>query len=231
MRYALISDLHSNGPALDAIQQALERERFDDDMSVLFLGDLCGYGPAACTPKCIQWLRRQAGESGLWLAGNHDEWLLNRRESVSTPAALSLICQRVLLQRPEHSDLWDWLKTGVEDQLARGAQGATLVLPPPGEAPNGLGLVCTHGSLLDRDWRSDYLMPWNPAKITADLGALDDLLGEEAAGCLACGHSHFPFFAEREGTHLKFRSIRYGEPLPISGAARGHQPGQRRQPA
>lgn len=59
MRILLVSDIHSNWPALEAV-----RESFD---ICLFLGDLVDYGlePA----PCIDWVRRHATHG---VRGNHD---------------------------------------------------------------------------------------------------------------------------------------------------------------
>ncbi len=59
MRILLVSDIHANWPALEAIQ-----ERFD---ACLFLGDLVDYG---LQPQpCIDWVRQHATYA---VRGNHD---------------------------------------------------------------------------------------------------------------------------------------------------------------
>jgi predicted phosphodiesterase len=64
MRVALISDIHGNLHALDAVIDALEGERVD---AVWCLGDLVGYGPRpnACCSKV-------AARADICLVGNHD---------------------------------------------------------------------------------------------------------------------------------------------------------------
>lgn len=64
MRYALISDIHSNLEALEVVIKEIEEEEVD---RILCLGDLVGYGPDP--NACIQ---RIQGVSDLVLAGNHD---------------------------------------------------------------------------------------------------------------------------------------------------------------
>ncbi|UCE72492.1 MAG: metallophosphoesterase family protein [Nitrospiraceae bacterium] len=62
--YAIISDVHANLEALNAVLQAGEKENVDE---LLFLGDCVGYGP---DPNlCIEMLYTSAG---ILLAGNHD---------------------------------------------------------------------------------------------------------------------------------------------------------------
>ena len=64
MRYAVLSDVHSNLEALTAVLDALAAERID---RTLCLGDVVGYGadPAAC-------LARLAACDALIVGGNHD---------------------------------------------------------------------------------------------------------------------------------------------------------------
>lgn len=66
MRYALISDIHGNLEALQAVLEALSKEKIDD---YLCIGDIVGYGadPAACI-KIVRSLKPK-----ILIAGNH-EW-------------------------------------------------------------------------------------------------------------------------------------------------------------
>ncbi|HEY7017081.1 MAG TPA: metallophosphoesterase family protein [Gaiellaceae bacterium] len=63
-RVAVISDVHANWHALEAVLEAIEREQPDE---LWCLGDLVGYGPRP-NPCCAAVERRAA----LCLAGNHD---------------------------------------------------------------------------------------------------------------------------------------------------------------
>ena len=64
MRYGLISDIHGNLEALQAVYLEIDRLDVDD---VLCLGDVIGYGPDP--EKCIELVRERAS---VILAGNHD---------------------------------------------------------------------------------------------------------------------------------------------------------------
>ncbi|RDI95677.1 metallophosphoesterase [Meiothermus sp. QL-1] len=66
MRYLVVSDLHGNWPALEAVL----REARDYD-AVLFLGDAVGYYPDA--NRVLDWLRSVNARG---VMGNHDLWLL-----------------------------------------------------------------------------------------------------------------------------------------------------------
>ncbi len=67
MRYLIVSDLHGNWPALEAILK--EARGYDE---VLFLGDAVGYYPDG--EKIVEWLRSVNAKG---VMGNHDVWLLD----------------------------------------------------------------------------------------------------------------------------------------------------------
>jgi len=64
MRIAVISDIHGNAHALEAVLAAIDAERPD---AVWCLGDLVGYGPQP--NRCT---RLAAAHADICLAGNHD---------------------------------------------------------------------------------------------------------------------------------------------------------------
>jgi putative phosphoesterase len=64
MRIAVVSDIHSNEDALDAVIREIDRQRVD---RVLHLGDLVGYN--AEPEKCIRWAREHTAAG---VVGNHD---------------------------------------------------------------------------------------------------------------------------------------------------------------
>lgn len=68
MRYAIISDIHGNLPALEEVLHALADERIDE---YLCLGDVVGYG--ASPNECCQMVR---GTAAACIRGNHDEVVL-----------------------------------------------------------------------------------------------------------------------------------------------------------
>jgi len=64
MRVAVISDVHSNLHALQAVLAAIDAERAD---AIWCLGDVVGYGPRP--NECCALVQERAS---LGLAGNHD---------------------------------------------------------------------------------------------------------------------------------------------------------------
>jgi predicted phosphodiesterase len=83
VKFAVVSDIHSNGDALDAVAREIERQRAD---RVVHLGDLVGYN--ADPEKCVRWAREHAAAG---VAGNHDAVVSGRAcgEFFHAPALLA----------------------------------------------------------------------------------------------------------------------------------------------
>ena len=72
MRVAVLSDVHSNLGALEAVLAEIDAGGFDE---LWFLGDLVGYGPKP--NECAALLQERAA---ICLAGNHDLVVLGKIE-------------------------------------------------------------------------------------------------------------------------------------------------------
>ncbi len=70
MRYAIISDIHGNAEALQAVLSDIKKQSID---TVICLGDIVGYYPDP--EQCIDLVREHAS---LCLAGNHDYAAIGR---------------------------------------------------------------------------------------------------------------------------------------------------------
>ncbi len=68
-RIAIISDIHGNLPALDAVMDELARQGVSE---IMCLGDVVGYGPQP--DKCLE---RLAGRCMVAVRGNHEDALLD----------------------------------------------------------------------------------------------------------------------------------------------------------
>jgi diadenosine tetraphosphatase ApaH/serine/threonine PP2A family protein phosphatase len=123
MRVAVISDIHANLHALEAVGEAIEREAPDE---IWCLGDLVGYGPLP--NPCCEWAAEHAS---VCLAGNHDLGVLGLLDiaDFSDDAAMAAIWTRRVLSA--------WAR----DYLAE--------LPSSGER-EGVGLF--HASPRDPVW-------------------------------------------------------------------------------
>ncbi|MGD9253719.1 MAG: metallophosphoesterase family protein [Holophagae bacterium] len=66
MRYLILSDIHANWEALQAVRAHVRRKRFD---RVVFLGDAVGYG--ASPNRVLAWMRSLGSDLAM-VRGNHD---------------------------------------------------------------------------------------------------------------------------------------------------------------
>jgi predicted phosphodiesterase len=121
MRYGVISDVHGNAHALDAVLRALDPLGID---RLVCAGDLVGYGPRPS--ECVE---RIAALDPIAVAGNHDLMALGR-----LPAnELGALPSRTL----------EWTRAA----LSTGARSYLEALPLTAEADGGV--VVAHGSLDD----------------------------------------------------------------------------------
>ncbi len=99
MRYAVISDVHSNLEALEAVLEALSREGVN---RLLCAGDMVGYGadPAAC----LGLVRREIHQAVL---GNHDDAAIGQMDLnwFNQPAASAVRWTREHLGEPDREYL------------------------------------------------------------------------------------------------------------------------------
>lgn len=72
MRLAIISDIHGNLAALEAVIEEIEKQKVD---KIICLGDVVGYGPEPV--ECLQVVREKAS---VVLMGNHDYACIYRPE-------------------------------------------------------------------------------------------------------------------------------------------------------
>lgn len=108
MRVAVISDLHSNREALEAVYAHIQSQ---DVEAIYCLGDVVGYGP---DPEfCVDLVR---GHAELCLMGNHDEALFHNASDFN-PHARKAIEYTAERMRPrwwsssEKKARWSWLRS------------------------------------------------------------------------------------------------------------------------
>jgi len=79
MKLLLISDIHGNWAALTAVLKA----EADADR-ILCLGDLVGYGPEPV--PCVGWALQQQSKPTIFVQGNHDWGIAERKDPQASPA-------------------------------------------------------------------------------------------------------------------------------------------------
>lgn len=160
MRIALISDIHGNLVALEALLGALKRAAPDQ---VICLGDIAATGPQ---PHEVVSLLRELR----WpiVMGNTDDWLLNPVPDPDAEESMRII---------EEIELWSAAQLTDEDREFIRAFPATLEVPLGDQEK----LLCYHGS--PRSFH-DEILPSTPVE---QLEAW--FLGSDAI-CFAGGHTH-----------------------------------------
>ena len=174
MRYALLSDIHANLPALEAVLRDVDRQRVD---AVYHLGDLTGYAP---WPNEVVWLLRQRGIPGV--AGNYDSTVATDYKHCG--------CRADSSHEEELSHIsYDWTRQRVtaatKSYLA--ALPFRIDIRPLGGHISGPSIVLLHGNqtlntvYVTEDRSDDFL-----AKMGSGVGA--------SAGDVICfGHTHKPW--------------------------------------
>ncbi|MHC4200501.1 MAG: metallophosphoesterase family protein, partial [Planctomycetota bacterium] len=86
MKRAIISDLHANTDALEAVFEDIADRGIED---IVCLGDIVGYGPEPA--ECIRLVREKCR---VVLMGNHDYALLTVPYGFNPVAAQAIQCHR-----------------------------------------------------------------------------------------------------------------------------------------
>ena len=164
MKLAIISDLHSNREALEAVFADIRRRGITD---LVCLGDVVGYGP---DPEfCVDLVR---GHARWCLMGNHDEALFRDASDFNPHARGAIAYTRKRMQphwwsSTEKRSRWKWLK----NLPLRQTEGRFLFVHGSPRDPVREYVLSTDGFL-------------NPEKLRAIFEAFD--------GIGVAGHTHQP---------------------------------------
>jgi predicted phosphodiesterase len=184
MRYALISDIHGNLPALEAVLAALDDRRDID--AIYHLGDLVGYAP---WPDEVVALLRARAIPGV--AGNYDSTTATDYEHCG--------CKYEDARQEELSHLsYEWTRAHVSAATKAwlGSLPFRIDLRPLGGHRAGPRLILVHGNPVlntvywTEDRSADFCL-----KMASHLGA-------KAGDVVAFGHTHKPWHREIAGLHF-----------------------------
>jgi predicted phosphodiesterase len=184
MRYALISDIHANLPALEAVLADIDGRREVD--AVYHLGDLVGYAP--WPDEVVQLLRERAIPG---VAGNYD----------STTAADYRHCG-CRYEDPRQEELshisYAWTRAHVSPVTKRylASLPFRIDVRPLGGHVAGPRLVLLHGNpvLNTVYWTED-----RPDRFCQQMA---ESVGAKEADVIAFGHTHKPWHREIGGIHF-----------------------------
>jgi predicted phosphodiesterase len=184
MRYALISDVHANLPALQAVLADIGRRPGID--ALYHLGDLVGYAP---WPNETIARIREAEIAGI--AGNYDSTTATNYQHCG--------CKYEDPRQEELSHLsYDWTRrhTSSENKRFLGALPFRLDLRPHGGHSPGPTVILVHGTpaLNTVYWTED-----RPDSFCLKMATM----ANARKGDVICfGHTHRPWHREVEGIHL-----------------------------
>jgi predicted phosphodiesterase len=184
MRYALISDVHANLPALEAVLEHIDAR--DDIDATHHLGDLVGYAP---WPDETVALLRERGITGL--AGNYD--------STTATDYKHCGCRYEDPRQEELSHLsYEWTRQHCSPQTKRflAALPFRLDLRPAGGHQPGPTVILVHGTptLNTLYWTAD-----RPDSFCAKMAAT---AGARAGDVICFGHTHKPWHRTVDGVHF-----------------------------
>jgi predicted phosphodiesterase len=184
MKYALISDIHANAPALEAVLADLAVR--DDVTATYHLGDLVGYAP---WPDETVDLLRGAAIAGI--AGNYDSTVATDYRHCG--------CKYEDPRQEELSHIsYDWTRRHVTAETKRflGTLPFRLDIRLGGGHQSGATLILVHGTptLNTVYWTED-----RPDSFCLKMAGV---AGARAGDVIAFGHTHKPWHREIEGIHF-----------------------------
>jgi predicted phosphodiesterase len=205
MRYAILSDIHGNLPALDAVLSDLAGEEFDQ---ILIAGDLVSGCPYPRETISRLWELQEQPIPIHIIRGNNEGYLLALERGDCHPGFYT--------SRQWGATRWAREQLGIEGMTWIGGLPTKISLDGPGG-----GILLLHGSprrdneglVPDRDpaalelfYRAHLLDPeqTNVSLLTT--------LGQVVEGVLICGHTHIQW-QQREERKLAFNPGSVGAPI------------------
>ncbi len=184
MRYALLSDVHGNLPALEAVLGHIARQ--PEIAATYHLGDLVGYAP--WPNEVVALLRRECIPG---VAGNYDSTVALGYKHCG--------CRYEDPRQEELSHLsFEWTRrhTSAETKAELAALPFRMDLRPNGGHTPGPSVILVHGSptLNTLYWTED-----RPESFCTKMAAL---AGARSGDVLCFGHTHKPWHREIEGIHF-----------------------------
>jgi predicted phosphodiesterase len=183
MRIALISDIHSNLPALEAVLADIDARGVD---ATYHLGDLVGYAP---WPNETVMLIRGREIQGI--AGNYDSTVATDYKHCG--------CKYEDPKQEELSHLsyaWTREHTSAESKRFLGMLPFRLDVRPLGGHVSGPALILVHGT------PTLNTLYWTEDRPDSFCTKMADGAGAKPGDVIAFGHTHLPYQKEVAGLHF-----------------------------
>jgi len=183
MNIALISDIHANRPALDAVLRNIEARGIDQ---VYHLGDLVGYAP---WPNEVVAAIEAAGIAGI--AGNYDSTVATDYKHCG--------CKYEDARQEELSHIsYEWTRKHVSAKTKRflGSLPFRLDVRPVGGHLSGPTLVLVHGT------PTLNTLYWTEDRPDSFCLKMAEVAGARRGDVIAFGHTHLPWHRVVDGIHF-----------------------------
>ena len=183
MKIALISDIHANLPALEAVLEDVVRQNVD---ATYHLGDLVGYAP---WPNEV--VERIARDGIPGVAGNYDSTVATDYKHCG--------CRYEDARQEELSHIsYGWTRDHVtpETKRALGALPFRIDLRPLGGHLSGPTLTLIHGN---QTLNTVYVTEDRPDDF---LGKMGNGVGARSGDVVAYGHTHLPYHRVVDAVHF-----------------------------
>lgn len=183
MRIALISDIHANLPALEAVLADIDRK---GAAATYHLGDLVGYAP---WPNETVAMIRERGIAGI--AGNYDSTVATDYKHCG--------CKYEDPRQEELSHIsyaWTREHTNASAKQFLGALPFRLDVRPLGGHLGGPTLILVHGT------PTLNTLYWTEDRPDSFCTKMAETAGAKAGDVIAFGHTHLPYHKEVGGIHF-----------------------------
>jgi predicted phosphodiesterase len=184
MKYALISDIHANLPALEAVLENIDRQR--DVGATYHLGDLVGYAPWPNETVALLQERRIPG-----VAGNYDSTVGTGYKHCG--------CRYEDPHQEELSHVsYGWTRQHVSPATKSSLAGLPfrIDLLPRGGHTSGPRVILVHGT------PTLNTLYWTEDRNDEFCLKMAGLAGARAGDVIGFGHTHIPWHREVGGIHF-----------------------------
>ncbi len=184
MKYALISDIHANLPALEAVLADLDGQK--DVRATYHLGDLVGYAP---WPNETIALLRERGIPGV--AGNYDSTVATDYRHCG--------CKAETPRQEELSHLsYEWTRSHVSEETKRalGELSFRVDLRPTGGHRSRPQIILVHGT------PTLNTLYWTEDRPDSFCLRMASAAGAREGDLISFGHTHKPWYRQVKGVHF-----------------------------
>jgi predicted phosphodiesterase len=184
MKYAFLSDVHANLPALKAVLADIDAR--EDVESIYHLGDLVGYAP--WPNETVELLREH---QVLGIAGNYDSTVATDYEHCGCKSETPF-------QEELAHESFEWTKDHVSEETKSSLAELphSMDLRPTGGHTSRPRIILVHGT------PTLNTLGWPEERSDSFCLKMAHAAGAREGDLVAFGHTHIPWYREVEGIHL-----------------------------